>query len=187
MNSLQNIRSYGFQRPISEIFLSTALYQISFLLVLLINTVFAESNGVVLVYLPAGIVFICLLVFGWTAAVGLICSLIIKYTLLDSALNLSFIVLFSITTISFQLLFLNAVTKVLKLDRRLDGFTQYQLIILVVVFSIVHAASHFYVANKASPYSTQLYADMLISTFFGIVVCLFLVKLFMISIKKRLA
>ena len=185
MNTLQNIKFSGFQRPVNEIFISVALYQISFLLVFLLNALFAELNSNVLIYLPAGIVFICLLVFRWTAAVGLISSLIIKYSLLDNQLDLSFIAAFSIATIFIQLLFLNLLTKILKLDKRLNGLTQFQIIFLVVAFSILHAASHFYILQKASPFNTYSYVDLLMGTFFGIVVCLFFLRLFMIATKKK--
>ena len=100
---------------------------------------FEFGLGFTTVYLPAGAVFLCILLGGVSGALGIFLVLVIFYAQQAQNSSLELFLLLTGCSVMVQFVVVRGTLLALKIPPNLENLKHSQLIILVVIFSITHS------------------------------------------------
>jgi hypothetical protein len=162
---------------ILQVSLCNLIYYLSLLIVVYLDFWLNRGQDAYLIYLPAGVVFLSLLIFGTAGAIGIMTALIFKYTNLNYSFDALEIAAFAICSVFLQLLIIKIVIRVLKLDDRLSKIKHFQILLLGLVWSIAHGTSHSYMLWRIHQTQEMNVTWNIVGDFLGVAFALFLIIL----------
>ncbi len=133
-----------------------------------------SNNGIASVYLPAGVVFLAILIGRVYGALGILLALIPSYMYRFPHAEILVIVGMVLFSMSVQLIVVNIFLAIVKVGNKLDNLTFAHVITLGLIFSLSHSFCHYLNLLIIAKYQVGWFESKLtLSTLLGIFIILF--------------